>query len=158
MQSWKKKMKKTNFNFEQKQPSRVGLIKRYSENMQQLYRRTPIPKLNLSNKGCKATLMKSHYGNSYRTPVDLLHNFRTSFPKSTSRGLLLCSTFVLPLFWLLTLVNPEWTKTTVVPGYKKDILAPYKNLSTNLIITISQNNLWVSRLDQRCVPWHIQYF
>ena len=46
-------MKKTNFNFEQKQPSRVGLIKRYSENMQQLYRRTPIPKLNLSNKVAK---------------------------------------------------------------------------------------------------------
>ena len=47
-------MKKTNFNFEQKQPSRVGLIiKRCSENMQQLYRRTPIPKLNLSNKVAK---------------------------------------------------------------------------------------------------------
>ena len=39
----------------QKPPPRGVLKKRCSENMQQIYRRTPMPK-------CKATLLKSHFG------------------------------------------------------------------------------------------------
>ena len=38
----------------QYQPPRGVLKKSCSENMQQIYRRTPIPK-------CKATLLKSHF-------------------------------------------------------------------------------------------------
>ena len=48
--------------------------KRYSENIQQIYRRTPIPKCDFNN-GC------SH--------VNLLHIFRTLFPQNTYGGLLL---------------------------------------------------------------------
>ena len=54
----------------------------YSENMQQIYRRiTPMPKCDF--KKVEITL---RYGCS---PVNLLHIFRTTFPKNTSRGLLL---------------------------------------------------------------------
>ena len=50
-----------------------------SENMQQIYRRTPIPKCDF-NKVAKQLMC---------SPGDLLHIFRTPFPKNTSRGLLL---------------------------------------------------------------------
>ena len=56
-------------NKEQKQPTRGVLRKRCFENMHQTYRRTP-----------------------YRTwisPVNLLHIFKTPFPKNTSGGMLL---------------------------------------------------------------------
>ena len=55
----------------QKQPSRGVLRKRCSENMQQIYRRTPMLKCD----GC--------------SPVNLLHIFRTAFPRSTAGWLLL---------------------------------------------------------------------
>ena len=55
--------------FLQKQPVRGVISKRWSENMQQIYRRTPIPKCD--------------------SPVNLLHIFRTPFPKNTSWWLLL---------------------------------------------------------------------
>ena len=55
----------------QKQPSRGVLAKRCSENMQQIYRRTPM----LNCDGC--------------SPVNLLHIFRTAFPRSTAGWLLL---------------------------------------------------------------------
>ena len=50
----------------QKQPSRGVLKKRRSENMQQIYRRTPMPKYDF-NKVAKQlywTLLKSHFGMS----------------------------------------------------------------------------------------------
>ena len=65
----------------QKQPSRGVLRKMWSENMHAanvIYRRTPMPKCNLLN---------SHFGFS---PVNLLHIFRTTFPKNTSRGCFCC--------------------------------------------------------------------
>ena len=43
------------FKYIQKQPPRGVPRKRCSENMQQIYRRTPMPK-------CEATLLKSHIG------------------------------------------------------------------------------------------------
>ena len=62
------------------QRSRGVLIKRCSEDMQQIYRRTPMPK-------CDFTLeITLRHGCS---PVNLLHIFRISFPKNTSGGLLL---------------------------------------------------------------------
>ena len=67
----------------QKQPSRGVLRKRCSENMQQIYRRTPIPKGDVN-----FIEISLRYGCS---PVNLLHIFRTPFPKNTSRWLLLTS-------------------------------------------------------------------
>ena len=60
-------MVKVNYT-KQKQPSRGVLRKRCSENMQQIYRRTSMPK-------CEITL---RHGCS---PVNLLHIFRTPFLK-----------------------------------------------------------------------------
>ena len=62
----------------QKQPPIGVPRKSYSENMQQSYRRKSMPKCDF-NKVAK-------HGYS---PVNLLHIFRTSFPKNTSGRLLL---------------------------------------------------------------------
>ena len=60
----------------QKQPSRGALKKSCSENMQQIYRRTPMLKCDFTHRhGC--------------SPANLLHIFRTPFSKNTSRWLLL---------------------------------------------------------------------
>ena len=62
----------------QKQPFRGVLRKRCSENMQQIDRWTPMPKRDfnkVAKHGC--------------SPVNLLHIFRTPFPKNTSGQLLL---------------------------------------------------------------------
>ena len=62
--------------------SRVGLRKRCSENMQQIYRRTPIPKCDFNKialrPGCSL--------------VNLLDIFRTPFPKKTSGWLRIFNT------------------------------------------------------------------
>ena len=61
-------------NYLQKQPPRGVLKKMCSEKMQQIYRRTPMPKCNFIEialwHGC--------------SPVNLLHSFRTPFPRNTS--------------------------------------------------------------------------
>ena len=62
----------------QKQPFRGVLRKRFSENMQQIYRWTPMPKRDfnkVAKHGC--------------SPVNLFHIFRTPYPKNTSGQLLL---------------------------------------------------------------------
>ena len=47
-----------------KQPPRGVPRKSYSEIMQQIYRRTPMPKCDFTKVplSCKATLLKSHFG------------------------------------------------------------------------------------------------
>ena len=65
----------------QKQPSRGFLRKRCSENMQQICRRTPIPKCDFNK-----VEIALWYGFS---SVHLLYIFRTPFPKNTSRRLFL---------------------------------------------------------------------
>ena len=65
----------------QKQPSRGVRRKRCSENMQQIYRRTPIPKCDFNK-----VEIALWYGFS---SVHLLYIFRTPFPKNTSRRLFL---------------------------------------------------------------------
>ena len=70
----------TNYFF-QKQPFRGVLIKRCFENIQQVYRKTPIPKCDF-NKVAK----QLRHGCS---AVNLLHIFRTPFPKNTFEWLLL---------------------------------------------------------------------
>ena len=75
-----------------KEPSSGVLRKMCSENMQQIYRRTPMPKCD-SNKAIKA-MHSSFLETSLRlarSPVNLLHISRTSFPKKTFGGLLLLS-------------------------------------------------------------------
>ena len=62
----------------QKQHFRLVLKKRCAKNMQQSYTRTPMPKGDF-NKVAKQTCKV----------VNLLHIFRTSFPKNTSGGLFL---------------------------------------------------------------------
>ena len=62
----------------QKQPSRGVFSKRYSENMQQICRRTPMSKCDfnkVAKHGCST--------------VNLQHIFRTPFTKNTSERLLL---------------------------------------------------------------------
>ena len=67
----------------QEQPSRDVLMKRYSENMQQIYRRTSIPKCNFNKVAIKIAL---RHGCS---PVNVLHIFGTLFTKNISKKLLL---------------------------------------------------------------------
>ena len=66
------------FNYLHKQPFRGVLKKSCSENMQQIYRRTPTPKCDLQSNFIEITL---RHGCS---PVNLLHIFRTPFLKNTS--------------------------------------------------------------------------
>ena len=70
----------------QKQPSRGVLKKRCSENMQQIYRRTPMPKCDFNKLLCNFIETALWHGCS---PVNLLHIFTAPFPKSTSGWLLL---------------------------------------------------------------------
>ena len=65
----------SSFKWNLEDPSRGVLRKRCSETMQQIYRRTSMPKCGFNKIGKKL--------------VNLLHIFRTLFPKNTSGGLLL---------------------------------------------------------------------
>ena len=77
-----------NFRYIQKQPPRRVLKKRCSQNMQQIYRRTPMPKCDFNKVGllCNFIEITLWHGCS---PVNLLHIFRTPFTKNTSGRLLL---------------------------------------------------------------------
>ena len=68
----------------QKQPSRDVFRKRCSKNMQQIYRRTSMPKCDFNKIDFNKITLR--HGCS---PVNLLHTFRTPFRKNTSGGLFL---------------------------------------------------------------------
>ena len=93
-----------NFKFRQ-QPFRDVLKKRCYENMQQIYKRTPMPK-------CVSTKLQSNFIEIILrhgcSPVNLLHVFRTTFPKNTSEGLLL-KFQVFRRLWIIS-VDHGWTK------------------------------------------------
>ena len=57
-------------------------MKRCSENMQQIYSRTPIPNCDFSKDANQSNFIEItlHYGCSH---VNLLHVFRIRFPKNT---------------------------------------------------------------------------
>ena len=74
------------FGISQKQPSKYVLRKRCPENMQQIYRRTPMPKCDFNKVALNVIEIAFRNGCS---PVNLLHIFRTSFPKNTFGRLLL---------------------------------------------------------------------
>ena len=71
----------------QKHSHRGVLRKTCSENMQQIYRRTPMPKCDFCNfieitiLLCNFIEIILRHGDS---PINLLHIFRTPFPKNTS--------------------------------------------------------------------------
>ena len=77
---------------EQRQPSKGVLIKRCSENMQQVYWKTSMPKFDFSKIALNFIKITLWHGCS---PVNLLLNFRTTFLKGTSGGLLLKESAVL---------------------------------------------------------------
>ena len=70
----------------QKQPSRSVLKKWCFENMQQIYRRTPMTKCDFNKVASKFIKIALRHGCS---PVNLLHIFKAPFPKNTSGRLLL---------------------------------------------------------------------
>ena len=75
----------------QKQPSIRVLKKRYSENMQQIYRR------HLNQSEISVKLLCSFIEITLRhgcSPVNLLHIFKTPSHKNTSGGLLLKKVFL----------------------------------------------------------------
>ena len=76
------------FLLQQKQPFRGALLKRFSENMKQIYRRTPMPKCDFNKVASNFTEIALQH---WCSPVNLLHIFRTPFPflKNTSEWLLL---------------------------------------------------------------------
>ena len=74
-------------NLAQKQPSRGVFRKRFSEKIQQIYRRTPMLKCDFN----KVEITLHHRC----SPVNLLYIFRTPFPKNTCGGLLLLKTTLL---------------------------------------------------------------
>ena len=85
----------------QKQPSIGVITRRCSENMHQIYRRTSMPKCDFK-KVAKSNFIEItlRLGCS---PVNLLHLFKTSFPKNTSGWLLLKKRILFFLFLLLYL-------------------------------------------------------
>ena len=66
----------------EKQPSIGVLIKRCSENMKQIYRRTPIPK-------CDFSKVSKQLSWNHTSALVFTYKFRTSFRKNTSGELLL---------------------------------------------------------------------
>ena len=72
----------------QKQPQRGVPRKRCSENMQQVYRRAPMPKCDLNKVALLCNLIEIALWHGC-SPVNLLHIFSTPFLKNTSGWLLL---------------------------------------------------------------------
>ena len=78
---------------------RGALRKRGSENMQQIYRRTPMPSCNFNKSAAISIKLLSNFiENALRhrcSPVNLLHIFRTPFTRNTSgQPLLSCFVFL----------------------------------------------------------------
>ena len=77
-------------------------VKNWCEKLQQIYRRTPIPKCDFNKAASNFIEITLRHGCS---PINLLHIFRTSFPKSASGRLLLKvltdtdTAVIWPCFW-----------------------------------------------------------
>ena len=85
----------------QKQPLRYVLRKRCSENMQQIYRRTLMPKYDFNKVALQLCWNTLWHGCSL---LNLLHIFRAPFLKNISEGLL-----------------PEFEIVKGIDNYEKDI-------------------------------------
>ena len=76
-------------DLQQSEAATLGVpMKKRSESMQQIYRRTPMPKCISIKLLCSSIEITLRHGCS---PMDLLHIFRTAFLKKTSGWLLLSS-------------------------------------------------------------------
>ena len=73
-------------NIDQKQPSRGVHREIFSENIQQLYRRTPMSKWDFNKVALQLYWSRT---STWQSLMNLRHNFRTPFPKKTSGRLLL---------------------------------------------------------------------
>ena len=106
-------------NYFQRQPSRSVLRKRCSENMQQFYKRTPIPKCDSNKVALHFIEITLCHGCS---PVNLLNIFRTLFPQYSSGGCFFtstnCSANINTLFSLTVVHNIE--KVNPGPSEKVD--------------------------------------
>ena len=103
------------------QPSKDVLRKRCSENMLQIYQRTPMPKCDFNKNAKQIALL---HGCSH---VNLLHIFRTPFPKNTSGGLLLHITY-----WyqrIFHLMNPFLPKFKVTLKQTSLLPQPHKHIT-----------------------------
>ena len=83
-------------NSKQKQPSRCVLEEKYSENMQQIYRRTPMWKCDSIKLLCNFIEITLQHGCSH---ANLRHVFRATFTRNTSGELRLSK--LTKLWWLL---------------------------------------------------------
>ena len=93
-----------------KQPFRRVLGKMCSENMQQTYRRTPMPKCDF-NRAAKQLFW------NHTSPANLQYIFRRAFPKNTSGGLPLLSAS--PILFVTIIIN---TKSFFVLNYCKTFI------------------------------------
>ena len=92
----------------QKQPPRGVLRKRWSENMQQICRRAPMPKCDFN----KVALFSNFIEITLRHGCSLanfLHIFRTPFSRNTFGWLLLNKVNTNALMFLLLALNMFWT-------------------------------------------------
>ena len=104
-----------NKNYRQKQPLRGILRKMCSENMQQIYRRHPCRSATSMKLLCNSVEIALQHGCS---PVNLLHIFRTSFPKryvTRRRG-------EIQLFLRYTYLSPQAENWKFRPQGEMDIL------------------------------------
>ena len=76
----------TEFYDGQRQPFRGVLVRSCSENIQQIYRRKPLPKCSFNKVASNFIKIAIQHG---CTPGNFLHIFRTPFYKNTYGGLLL---------------------------------------------------------------------
>ena len=109
-------LKKPLLSMSQKQPSRYVLRKSCSENIQQIYRRTPMPKCDFNKFAKQLTLWHAC------SLANLLHISRTHFYKNTSGRLLLMS--VSHIFFLTTTI----TLANGLPNISKSHIKKYSIL------------------------------
>ena len=113
----------------QKQPLGSVFRKMCSENMEQIYRRTTMLKCNFNEAVCNFIEITLCHGSS---SVNLLHIFRTTFPKNTCGGIFL-----------------KIQSRLVIKQKNIQSLSACKNHSINLLD--SWNNLWDT--PNFIVPW-----
>ena len=100
-------------NYFQKQHLRGVLKKRCFENMQQVYSRTPMPNADFNKVALQITLW--HRCSS----VNLLHIFRTPFPRNTSAWLLLYFPMLhrrfSTVFWICLITTKIYSQIIQIP-------------------------------------------
>ena len=131
----------------QKQSPRGVPRKRCSENMQQIYRRTPMSKYDF-NKVAKQLEIPLRHGCS---PVNLLHVFRTTFSRNTSGWLLLSQSKVSKNISL-----NETARTSVSKGLElnQSFRSSQQKLFWNYLNCIYlENNFQIPNIDMLLFDW-----